>query len=326
LPRKWAWARKRGALRLHTMAATTAARLNVLLIVADDLRHLHTVPAALRTPHTDRLTRQAVEFDNAHANFPVCGPSRASFLTGLRTDTLETYHYSSNMRDSLVDVMTMPQLFGLHGYTVSGMGKVSHGWTDQEQDDPTSWNDGFYESISSFRASHRLFHENGNDTSVFGTFNKAAYEDSLPDSERALAAVSDVGEVHRDGSPVQDDTYHDGFLARLAVAKLRQYAANATLFFLAVGLRKPHLPFNAPKAYWGARGAIESGWNAVAWLRGGRTARWLYAGSTRRTRWHLSYTPLLHTSPTPLFYTPLLHTSPCLVSLRASRRGEGERS
>jgi len=52
---------------------------------------------------------------------------------------------------------------------------------------------------------------------------------------------------------VPDDAYMDGALAKLAVATIGKLAAgakNGEPFFLAVGFRKPHLPFVAPKKYW----------------------------------------------------------------------------
>ena len=59
---------------------------NVLLIMSDDLRD--TVGCygntEVLTPHMDRLAGQGVRFDGAYAQFPLCGPSRASLLTGLR--------------------------------------------------------------------------------------------------------------------------------------------------------------------------------------------------------------------------------------------------
>ena len=50
---------------------------------------------------------------------------------------------------------------------------------------------------------------------------------------------------------VPDDAYLDGAMARTAVVKIRELAQQPQSFFLAVGFHKPHLPFVAPKKYWG---------------------------------------------------------------------------
>jgi iduronate 2-sulfatase len=95
-----------------------AAPYNVLLLIVDDLRHLGSFSAArARAPHIDRLRREAVDFDNAHAQIAVCGPSRASFLTSLRPDTVGSYAAQTFVRDTLPDAVTLPQFFGQHNCT-----------------------------------------------------------------------------------------------------------------------------------------------------------------------------------------------------------------
>ena len=76
-------------------AARAADRppMNVLLIVSDDLTAClgsYGNPVC-KTPQLDRLAREGVVFERAYCQYPVCGPSRASFMTGLypnRTKTL----------------------------------------------------------------------------------------------------------------------------------------------------------------------------------------------------------------------------------------------
>jgi iduronate 2-sulfatase len=77
---------------LVTLNAQKNANQNVLFIVVDDLNttlgcYGHPV---VKTPHIDRLAGMGVQFSNAYCNYPVSGPSRSSFLTGLRPESI--YH------------------------------------------------------------------------------------------------------------------------------------------------------------------------------------------------------------------------------------------
>ena len=61
-------------------------RPNVLFILCDDLNDALAgfggVPEAV-TPNVERLREAGVTFLNAACNAPICGPSRASLLTGI---------------------------------------------------------------------------------------------------------------------------------------------------------------------------------------------------------------------------------------------------
>ena len=49
---------------------------------------------------------------------------------------------------------------------------------------------------------------------------------------------------------VPDDAYMDGAMAVYAAKQLKQLKGSDKPFFMAVGFKKPHLPFVAPKQYW----------------------------------------------------------------------------
>lgn len=110
-------------------------RYNVLFIMVDDLRPLlgcygHT---EMHTPNIDKLATNGTLFNRAYCQYPVCNPSRASILTGLRPETNGVQDNSTDFRDALPDVVSLPQHFKNHGYHSRSIGKVAHGkfaWND----------------------------------------------------------------------------------------------------------------------------------------------------------------------------------------------------
>jgi iduronate 2-sulfatase len=202
-----------------------ADRPNVLMIAVDDLRaELGCYgDAHVRSPNIDRLARWGTLFERAYCQQALCNPSRASLLTGLRPDTLEVWDLPTHFRQHRPDVVTLPQLFKLHGYHTENIGKIFHnGRQDAYQGDAPSW------SVPAVM--HYANH--GQD--------QAQVAGELPPN---LSAVPKT-EI-RD---VPDEAYFDGRIAKLAVEALGRLKDRP--FFLAVGFWKPHAQFNAPKRYW----------------------------------------------------------------------------
>lgn len=197
------------------------ARPNVLLIAIDDLR-----PALgcygdslVQSPHIDQLAKSSRVFQRAYVQQAVCGSSRASLLTGRLPDQIRVWHNRHLFRDTLPDVVTLPQLFKSNGYHTQGLGKVFSGREDEE--DPASWT-----VPMTLRAE--------------GWRNYALAETNKRSGKGTPVEAADV----------DDDGYPDGKLANLAIETLQRMQGQQTPFFLAVGFFKPHLPFNAPKKYW----------------------------------------------------------------------------
>jgi iduronate 2-sulfatase len=212
---------------LAAAAVSSGPRPNVLFLAADDLRdNLGCLgdPVA-RTPHLDALARRGVLFERAYCQQALCNPSRASLLTGRRPDTLRVWNLPTHFRDTLPEVVTLPQHFKQHGYFTRNIGKIFHNWRTRIQGDPDSWS----VPAELHFASHAT--------------DVAVLDGGTPPPNLAQAKGAEARDV-------PDEAYFDGRVAARAIEALREASRRPEPFFLAVGFWKPHTPFNPPKRYW----------------------------------------------------------------------------
>ncbi|QDT69280.1 Choline-sulfatase [Planctomycetes bacterium MalM25] len=203
-------------------------RLNVLMIVIDDLRpELHTYGIdAVSTPNIDAFARRGVRFNNAYCQYPVCNPSRSSFLTGKRPDELGIYNNETPLRQAHPELVTLPQAFRRAGYHTTGLGKLFHKGLD-EKGKPTLFRDD-----ASFDHAYRALGK----SPAIGREGEGRFagDGSIPWC-RWIAAEGG------------DEAQPDGMLASEALRLLE--SAGEEPFFLGVGFHKPHDPFIAPREY-----------------------------------------------------------------------------
>ena len=219
------------AISAASSLAADSSKLNVLFVMADDLRpELASYGSPAITPNFDRLAKRSVQFDRAYCQQALCNPSRSSMLTGRRPDTLKLWHNGLHFREKNPDVTTLPLWFKEHGYTTRCVGKIFHNWHTKEKGDARSWS-----------APEFLHYANhGDDVAMLKV---------LPPPNVASPAPRNYGQVPLyECRAVRDDAYYDGRVAAEAVRVMREVREQP--FFLAVGFWKPHAPFNAPKKYW----------------------------------------------------------------------------
>ena len=218
------------ALLSSMAAAQTSTRPNILLIIVDDLRPEIGAYGneVAHTPNIDRLAASGFLFENAFAVVPVCGASRAAMLSGRKPTTHRFVSYDARLDQDLPDATSLPGYFKAHGYHTLANGKVfdvsadsAHVWSEPLWNPEGEW-------TSSVRRTTR--HED----------LQKAYLDN-PDG---------VTGPPFERLDVDDADYPDGKLADKTVDDLKRLREADEPFFLAVGFRKPHLPFNAPDKYW----------------------------------------------------------------------------
>ncbi|CAN0598834.1 unnamed protein product, partial [Ectocarpus sp. 12 AP-2014] len=111
---------------------------NIVFIAIDDLRpELGSYGSKIAiSPNLDKLATQGLQFNNAYCQQAICGPSRASVLTGMRPESSGITHNYVKIRDQFPNVVTLPQHFKNNGYETVYTGKIFH---HGDKDEELSW-------------------------------------------------------------------------------------------------------------------------------------------------------------------------------------------
>jgi arylsulfatase A-like enzyme len=213
-----------------SFSAATERPPNVLLLMADDL---NTALSGFghpqcKTPRLDELARRGMRLENMHCQYPVCGSSRASLMTGLYPYTNGMLGNSGNLRKNLPDVVTLSQLFRKNDYHAGRVSKIYHMGIPNEilngtaaHDDPPSWDETVNIKAPEQNAPGKRTEWSPKDTS----------------SQTFTGVVSSTGDLE----------HADGMAAEAAIGFLKRNRNRP--FFLGCGFVRPHVPLVAPAKY-----------------------------------------------------------------------------
>ncbi len=202
---------------------------NVVMIIVDDLNDWVGVMGGhpdTKTPNMDQLAAEGVLFTNAHATAAICGPSRASVMTGLRPSTSGIYGQLSDVdikkaSPATEDITFMSEYFAQHGYKTMGIGKIFHNGAPEGS-----------------------FEEYGGRIKGFG-----------PHPENEFVWDSDRTNTDWGVFPEHDEDMIDYKSAMWAKDKLAE--EHDRPFFLTVGFIRPHVPWYAPQQWFDMHPADE---------------------------------------------------------------------
>ena len=230
---------------------------NILFIAVDDLKPLLGCygNTLVKSPNIDRLAKMATVFDKNYCQQAICGPTRASIMTGTRPDVTKIWNLTTQMRDVNPNLVTLPQYLITQGYTTSGIGKIYHPSSAIGGVDPVSWSIPYLKSKESDFPAEFGLPANGQYqlpetkirmTSEIIAERKKQSKDITANDENPKSIKGPSTEC----MDVPDTAYQDGVNALLAKEQIIKLSKDSKPFFMAVGFSKPHLPFVAPKKYW----------------------------------------------------------------------------
>jgi choline-sulfatase len=224
-------------------------RPNVLVVMSDQHKRSCMGVAGDEvavTPHLDQLASESLRFTNAYCTNPVCGPSRASIMTGLYARHLENKDggmpYSHRHK-------SMANHFSRAGYLTALIGKMhfldaqSHGFDYELQ---------FNDWLQYLGPRAQMYADE------MGRQGSGAGFPQIPDlwqpqhdpwkelrkPDGRLGGVA-VGRA----SEMEEADHFDSFVARESIRFLENYTHENEPFFLVTSFLKPHDPFMPAKRF-----------------------------------------------------------------------------
>ncbi|CAA6690692.1 MULTISPECIES: sulfatase [unclassified Lentimonas] len=229
-----------GCLALSSFAASQP---NVLFIAIDDLRpELGCYGSEIAiSPNLDKLASQGLLFNRAYCQEAICGPSRASLMSGMRPDSNRVVENSANLRELNPDLVTLSQHFIANGYEAVQIGKIYHNLV--HSDPEFSWS----RDPARIKLKKPYYPYALKENRAIQARNKKTLEAKYG---KGIGRTGIVQGPAYEFADVADTEYRDGYNAQVAIATLKEMLQEDKPFFLGMGFYKPHLDFIAPKRYW----------------------------------------------------------------------------
>ncbi len=203
------------SLLLIASSVLAADRPNVLFIAIDDLNHwvgyLGRNKQAI-TPNIDKLAARGVSFTRSYCAAPVCNPSRAALMSGLRPGQTGVYDNNHDWRKAISIDKPLTTTFRKAGYEVMAAGKIYHeSYRRAEEWDDYLENEGGMPKVPK-----------GQSDGVGGI---------------KFAALKDA----------KDGDFNDWNIVNYCIDQLSK--THDKPFLLGCGIHKPHMPWNVPQKY-----------------------------------------------------------------------------
>ena len=249
--------------------------MNILMIVVEDWSAFAMGTygnPVVRTPRLDQLAAASVRFDRAYCSGPVCNPSRASLVTGLRPDSTRVYGNGEAMDIHVpADAPSLAQVLRARdGAWLGTIGKLVHRW-DEAQRFATGFDlneyTHHYDIVENFAGVQRpvpapagrsvwaedealeLPEPHGARLRELQAERDARKAAGEPDNWELRKPFQQYHAEMIGDSGLAEEEMEDGRIARRAVELLGELAGRAEPFFLSVGLYATHTPLLAPKRY-----------------------------------------------------------------------------
>ena len=224
---------------------------NILFIVSDDLntRIGPYMDIDKHTPHLDRLASEGVQFTRAYCQFPLCGPSRASLMSGLYPQTNGVLGNNDKPGSykketpALADHPSMAGFFRENGYFSARVSKIYHMGVpggiergDPGGDEPESWDYAYNVMGPETLSPGKLELLSPKNLHYGSNFAQMILPDKYEHTQTDYLATSQAIAILESRAAK---------VAEGARNKVKQKPEAP--FFLGVGLVRPHVPLIAPE-------------------------------------------------------------------------------